>query len=95
MNDKIRELQKQIEEERQRISKCKHVFDKPFYNPETVLEGYGSKMIAQGSDIWYDYEGYHNVQKERWTRKCTVCGYEEHTKQQKPIVVGHEPDFGK
>jgi len=93
--DKIRELQKQIEEERKRISKCKHTYGKTFYNPETVLEGYGSKMVGQGSDIWFDYEGYHDVKKDRWIRKCTLCGCEEHTYKQKNIIVGQEPDFGK
>lgn len=95
MNDKIRNLQNQIEEERKKIKNCKHDFSKPFYNPETVREGYGLHYVGHGSDPYLEYEGYHDVKKDRWTRKCSECGYEEHTNKQKPIVVGNEPDFGK
>jgi len=94
MNDKIKDLKKQIEAEEQKISNCRpHKFDKAFYNPETVRESYGCKMVAQGSDVWSEPEGFHNVTKDRWTRKCTLCGHEEHTYTQKPIISGYEPSF--
>ena len=57
------------------------------------MEGYGYKMIQQGSDVWGDFQGYHEVEKPRWTRKCTECGFEQHTTEQKPIIKGFEPDF--
>lgn len=93
MNDKIKMLQEQIEAEKRKIANCKHVFDKPFYNAETIKEPYGHKMVAQGSDVWYEPQGYHDVKKDRWTRKCTICGCEQHTDKLKPIVSGHEPLF--
>ena len=93
MNDKIKMLQDQIEAEKKKIANCKHEFDKSFYNPETVKEPYGSEMVTQGSDVWYEPTGYHNVKKDRWTRKCKLCGYEQHTDKQKPIITGYEPSF--
>jgi hypothetical protein len=92
--DKIKELQEQIRSEERKIANCKHTFGKAFYNPETVSEGYGYRQVAHGSDVWGEFQGYHDVEKPRWTRKCTECGYEEHTKKQKAIIVGQEPDFG-
>jgi hypothetical protein len=91
--DRINELQREIEKERRVIEHCQHVYGQPYSNPETVMEGYGSKLVAQGSDCWTDFEGYHEVQKPRWTRKCTKCGHEDHTRNKKPIVAGYEPDF--
>jgi hypothetical protein len=93
MNDNIKRLQKQIESEKRKIANCKHDFDKSFYNSETVREPYGYKMVAQGSDVWGEPQGYHDVKKDRWTRKCKVCGFEQHTYSQKPIVSGYEPSF--
>jgi len=91
--DKIRDLQKQIDAEKDKICNCKHNFCKPFYNPETVREGYGLHYVGCGSDPYLEYTGYHDVKKDRWTRKCSICGVEEHTDKMKPIVVGNEPDF--
>ena len=93
MNDKIRDLQKQIVAEKSKIANCKHDFGKPISNPEIKTEPYGSKMEAQGSDVWFVPEGYHKVSKPRWTRVCNICGFEEHTYKQKPIITGHEPQF--
>lgn len=93
MNDKIRDLQKQIEAEKEKVANCKHDFDLAFFNPETITVPYGSKMEAQGSDVWFAPEGYRNEQRNRWTRRCKICGFEQHTYKQKPIVVGQEPSF--
>lgn len=93
MNDKIRQLQEQIDVERSRIANCDHNFGKPYSNPETKQEGYGYRMVGHGSDVWGEYEGYRPVEVPRWTRKCSICGHEEHTYKQKPIISGHEPSF--
>lgn len=93
MNEKIRRLQSDIESERKRINDCKHDFKKPFYNPETVKEGYGSVQDGAGSDPHWSYAGYRDVNKPRWTRVCQFCGYEQHTYTQKPIISGNEPSF--
>lgn len=92
-NDRISELQRQIEVEKNKIANCNHVYGEPFYNPETVKEGYGRVQVGRGSDPWWDYAGYRDVQVDRWTKKCTKCGHEVHTKTQKPIIKGYEPDF--
>jgi len=93
MNDKIKQLQKEIEVEQEKMRKCKHTFGEPYYNPEKEMKGYGYKMVAQGSDVYGEFEGYIEVNVPRWTRKCTECKFEQHTKEQKPIIKGFEPDF--
>jgi len=93
MNDKVRQLQKEIEVEKRRIANCKHNFCKAYYNPDTKMEPYGFKQVAHGSDVWTEAEGYREVTVDRWTRKCEKCGFEEHTNKQKPIIKGYEPDF--
>lgn len=93
MNDKIRALQAQISEEEEKIRKCPHDFGEAYFNPETVREPHGYKMITQGSDVWGEPEGYHDVQKDRWTRKCNICGVEQHTNKTEPIVTGSKPKF--
>lgn len=93
MNDKIRQLQEEIAREQEKIRKCPHKWGKAFYNPEIVKEGYGLHYVGHGSDPYPEYTGYHDVEKPRWTRKCSECGTEEHTYTQKPVVVGYEPDF--
>ena len=95
MNDKIKELQAQIEAEKNKIANCKHEFGKPFTENYTVKEGYGSKMIVQGSDIWYEHEGYRDVTKTRYGRKCINCGFTEYTEKTKPVISNYEPDFSK
>lgn len=93
MSDKIRELQRQIEAENRRISNCRHSWGEAYNNPETTREPYGSVMITQGSDCWYEPQGYEDVTKPRWTRKCSECGKEEHTYKQKPVIESYKPDF--
>jgi len=51
-------------------------YGEPFYNPETVKEGYGSVQVGSGSDPWWDFAGYRDVKVDRWTKKCTLCGHE-------------------
>ena len=94
MNDNIRKLQDQIRAEENKIRNCKHIFGKPFSNPEIIREPYGFTTVGRGSDVWTEPEGYRDVSRPRWTRVCTECGTEEHTYNQKPITIGSEPDFG-
>lgn len=93
MNDKIKQLQEQIEIEKRKISNCKHIFSNTFYNLYTEKEAAGFEMKAQGSDVYYEPTYMKDVTKPRWTRKCKICGYEKHTEKQKPIISGNEPDF--
>lgn len=93
MNDKIKKLQKQIEEQKSLIKNCSHEFDEAFYNPTYVKEPYGSRTVGQGSDVWFEPEGYHNVKQDRWSRICEKCGFIEHTDKQEPVVTGYKPSF--
>ena len=93
MNNKIKELQREIDTERSRIQNCKHDFGKVCFDPETIMEGYGSVQDGAGSDPHWSYEGYRPTEKNRWSRKCKICGNTECTYKQEPIIKGYEPKF--
>lgn len=93
MNNRIKELQQQLEEELTKQRSCNHHFCDPFYNPTIKKEGYGYHCVAHGSDVWGGFDGYRDVEVPRWTRTCIHCGYEEHTLTQKPVITKYEPDF--
>ena len=93
MNDKIRSLQRQIEEEKRLIDNCHHDWTDAFYNPTIEKRGYGSVQDGAGSDPHWSYAGYEDVSVPRWTRKCKKCGYEQHTKERAAVVSHYEPKF--
>ncbi len=75
------------------MTNCKHVFNDAIFDPETVKEGYGSVMEANGSDIHYNYQGYRDVQKDRWSRECKECGHKQYTYTQEPVIKEYKPKF--
>jgi hypothetical protein len=93
MNNRIKQLQQEIEQEQSKIRSCKHDFSEPKYDPETVTESYGYKAVVMGSDVWGEPEGYRQVQKPRWSRKCSVCGFIQYTYEQETVVVKTQPKF--
>lgn len=92
-NDKIKDLKRQIEAEEQKIANCRHEWGKSFYNPEKTSEPYGSVFRSQGSDAWTEPEGMKDVYVTRWTRVCTKCGHENHTKKEKITTKSEGGDF--
>jgi len=81
MSDKIRELQRQIDNERNRMSRCHHDFGEPFDNPEKTRVVSGYETIRQGVDSWQQPSSWRDKYIQRWTRTCKKCGYEQHTKK--------------
>lgn len=92
-NDKIQELQRQIKSEEAKIKNCTHEFKLPIFDPETVKEGYGSVQDGAGSDPHWSYAGYRDVQKDRWSRECSKCGYKQYTYQREPVITAYRPKF--
>ena len=86
-NERIERLQKEIEAEKAKMSNCRHEYDEPFYDPETVREPYGSKLVGHGSDVWSEPQGYHDVRKDRWTRICIHCGKKEHSYELERVII--------
>jgi len=93
MNDKILQLKKEIKKEEEKIRNCEHNFGETYFNPEIIMEGYGSVQDGAGSDPHWSYAGYMPVEKNRWSRKCSICNFVQHTYEQKPIISGYEPSF--
>ena len=93
MNNKIKQLQQEIENEKLKIKNCKHIFNEPKFDPETVSVGYGSVQDGAGSDPHWSYAGYRDVEKDRWSRKCKLCGNVEYTYTQEAIIKEYKPKF--
>ena len=91
MNEKIAKLQREIDLEREKMSSCSHEWGETFYDPEMKSEAYGSHIVATGSDVWSEPDGYAEKLIARWTRVCKKCGYEQHTDKTKPVK--YEPSF--
>jgi hypothetical protein len=96
MNDRIKELQEEIEREKLRIKNCKHDWKDPIYDPDYRMEGYGSRMVPMGSDTYWEYAGYQRVEVPRWSRKCRICGEVEYTYERRTVIKqsSNEPFFG-
>lgn len=92
--DKIDNLKMELRRLQEMQSRCKHYFDNPIYDPETVKEGYGLIQDGAGSDPHWSYAGYRDVQKDRWSRKCVTCGKKEYTYAVEPIISDYKPKFG-
>jgi hypothetical protein len=56
-------------------------------------EGYGSVQTGRGSDPYWDFAGYRDVQKDRWSRECKLCGHKQYTYKQEAVVIGYEAKF--
>ncbi|MFA6569684.1 MAG: hypothetical protein WCT77_00400 [Bacteroidota bacterium] len=95
MNDreKIEQLKREIAQSESKMANCKHDFATPIYDAETVKEGYGSVQDGAGSDPHWSYAGYRDVQKDRWSRECKICGKKEYTYKQEPVIKNYEPKF--
>lgn len=87
--DKIKDLQKQLDEEQRKIDQCRHDWGEPYNNPGTKKEPYGVKLVGQGSDLWPEAEGYHDVTYPRWSRKFGKCSV---TLLLKSLLLQQRPD---
>jgi len=93
MNKKIKDLQREIEEEKIRMAHCNHDFKEAKYDPETISVGYGSVQDGCGPDPHWRYAGYRDEEKPRWSRECKICGKIEYTYTQEPIIKEYKPRF--
>lgn len=89
----IENAQSRIEQLRKEIANCKHDWKNVIFDPETVKEPYGYKTVGQGSDVWTEPTGYHDVQKNRWSRECKTCGHKEYTYTQEAVKTDYQPKF--
>lgn len=91
--ERLEELKKEISKYEKSIRDCKHSFNKPIYDPESVMEGYGSVQDGGGSDPHWGFEGYKEVTKDRWSRECEICGEKQYTYKREPVITSYEPKF--
>ena len=91
LNDRIRELQAEIELEKKKMDKCSHDWYDVEYDPEKTSKGCGGHYEGCGSDPYWVFDGYETINTPRWSRTCKICGKIEYTKQQE--VVKTQPKF--
>lgn len=95
MNPRERQedLKRELAQLERNMANCKHNFDTPIFDPETVKEGYGSIQDGAGSDPHWSFAGYRDVQKDRWSRECKDCGKKEYTYKKEPVITDYKPKF--
>jgi len=95
MNDreKIEQFKKDIKSLENKINNCIHSFNEPIFDPEKIKEPSGYEMVTQGSDHWYRHTSFKEVQKDRWSRECKICGKKEYTYKKEPVIKEYKPKF--
>jgi len=86
-------LRRQLDESISRMQNCKHKFKPAIYDPEIVKRGYGSVQDGAGSDPHWSYAGYEDVQKDKWSRECEICGKKKYSYTLEPVISSYEPKF--
>lgn len=86
-------LNSEISSLRSQMQRCQHTYGKGVYDPETHTEPSGSRLVGQGSDVWFEPTGYTKVKKDRWSRECTICGKKDYTYEKQAVVSSYEPKF--
>ncbi len=89
----IDKLQQDLQRLQEIQHRCQHLWEDATYDPETVKEGYGMHLVGHGSDPYPEYTGYRDVKKDRWSRKCSVCGKKEYTYTREAVVSSYKPKF--
>jgi len=89
--DRKVELERELASVKREMKSCNHEWGETKYDPKTVKEPYGYKLVGQGSDTWFEPEGYRDVEKKRWSQTCKKCGDKRYTEQTRP--TGFEPTF--
>lgn len=95
LQDEIKELERKLMELKRQMQLCNHRFDMPRQNTYISKEEYHTGRYEQnvGIHMW-PIMAYRDVTKVRWTRKCTLCGLEQHTEKQKAVSPPQlAPDF--
>lgn len=94
MNDKIKDLQWQIEREQHRISNCSHEFGDTYSDP--IIKSVPSTSghyEGHGSDPYWVPDGYDKKEVAQWSRKCIKCGLIQSTTVREPVVTSYKPKF--
>lgn len=72
------EYERKLSDLRAEQNRCCHEWGDVKYDPEIKKEPYGYRMVAQGSDVWGEPEGYRDVEHKRWSRTCKNSVAETH-----------------
>ena len=91
--DEINELQSKIERLNQKIRNCRHDWNDPKYDSETIsVADDRAGYETHGVDRW-PIMSFHKEQKPRWSRECKTCGYVEYTYNEEVVSVKKAPKF--
>ena len=91
LTEKKEQIERELAAVKDQIENCNHEYGEIQYDPEKVKEPYGSKIVTQGSDVWFVPEGFRYRKKERWSQTCTKCGHKRYTTKTQP--TGYKPVF--
>jgi TolA-binding protein len=88
--DKMNDLQSQINQLKISIKNCKHDWSEAKYDGE-IEKVQDDRMgyEGHGADRWPVYS-FHDEEKARWSRKCKICGHKEYTYKQETVIIKSE-----
>ncbi len=91
--EKVIRLTRELDEAKQQVAACLHQFSDPIPAMREFFEPTLLRYEGPGSDPQPVYKLTKRIERG-YSRECETCGYSEYTAKTKPIVRGHEPDFG-
>jgi hypothetical protein len=92
--DRINELTRELDIEKQKQSNCRHTWSDPFQKQFTEKEEVGTGQYEEhGVDRW-EKTTFRDKPVTKWVRKCTACGLEQVTEKIKVVKTITAPDFG-
>lgn len=93
LTERADRLARELQQTRQQIAACPHQFGDPL----PVLREYKEPEFSHYKEHGSDPEPVYNWvprTKTVYERTCDLCGYIQETEKTKPVITGHEPDFG-
>lgn len=95
--EELEQKEREVESLRQNVKRqqesCLHEFGGEIYDPDKRVEGCDPKLVGQGSDHYYEYQSYRDVEVPRWVRQCRKCGLKQFAFKQKTKVVNDGLDW--
>lgn len=93
--NKVKELERQLEEAKTEQSNCNHTWGEPYEKTFVEKEEYFTGEYREYGVHHDPIYNYRDKEVKKWVRECKKCGKEHTTKKMKQKVVVTGPDFGE
>ena len=95
LQQKINSIKKELLNLQSKQEQCNHEYNESKYNPYYNKEMFFTDECEVGDVHHHPEILYRIIKKDRWTRVCSKCGFIDHTKSQRKVVVSKrfEPNW--